>query len=142
METIDTDRILGMHGVRPSPVRTLVLKVMDTANRPLSGQDIETALESVDRSSITRTLSIFTDKGIVHTVDDGSGSVKYELCRSCGDHGRHDDTHPHFHCTRCGETFCFSDQEIPAIRLPEGFSYSSANYVVKGLCPRCRRHGQ
>lgn len=141
METIDIDHILALNEVRPSPVRTLVLKVMNASERPLSGQDIETALDSVDRSSITRTLSLFTERGIVHTVDDGSGSVKYELCRSCDRHDHHDDTHPHFHCIKCGETFCFNDQEIPKINLPEGFSYTSANYVIKGLCPRCQNHG-
>lgn len=124
-------------GIRPSPVRNLVYRTLMDSGRPVSGQDIELALESVDRSSITRTLAIFAGKGLVHTVDDGSGAMKYELCRSCGQHDRHNDTHPHFHCTRCGHTFCFEDMEIPPVPLPKGFTANSSNYVIKGICPEC-----
>ena len=54
-----------------------------------------------------------------------------------GCYASHDDRHPHFHCTSCGKTFCFSNLAIPPIPLPDGFSAVSANYVVKGLCPSC-----
>lgn len=124
-------------GMRPSPVRLLVLKTLHGASSPLTSQEIETLLETVDRSSINRTLSLFAERGLLHTVDDGSGVVKYEPCRSAGCHESHDDRHPHFHCTSCGKTFCFSNLAIPPIPLPDGFSAVSANYVVKGLCPSC-----
>lgn len=123
--------------VRVSPVRILVLRELDAASGPLSGQDIEDALQTVDRSSITRSLAIFAENGLVHRVDDGSGAVKYELCR-CGAHTEKDaDVHPHFHCLECGKTYCIDNQPIPDIVLPEGFVAQSVNYVISGVCPAC-----
>ena len=124
-------------GIRVSPVRLLVARTIAASSRPISSLEIERELQTVNRSSISRTLALFSESGLVHTVDDGTGAVKYELCRHCGE--SHDaDLHPHFHCQRCGETFCLETEAIPEVKLPEGFEAESINYVVKGLCPNCR----
>lgn len=129
------EALLASAGVKPSPVRVLVCKVLQSSQRPLSTLDIEERLVTVDRSSITRTMQLFTDRGVVHAIDDGSGSTKYELCH---DHTNDDDRHPHFHCLGCGATYCLSDLPVPpAGPLPEGFSARSVNYVIKGYCPQC-----
>lgn len=133
---MNPEQLLEHAGVRVSAIRLLVLRTLDTAHSPLSGLEIETALESVDRSSITRTLAIFTEHGVVHTVDDGSGSVKYELCRDNQPHG-HNDEHPHFHCIQCGTTICLDSELMPQIHLPNGYTAISANYVIKGKCEKC-----
>ncbi len=136
MQNSEIECMCERAGVRPSPVRSLVIRELDAAVGPISSQDIETSLQTVDRSSITRTLALFSERGLVHAVDDGSGSVKYELCRA-HDHEHHDDLHPHFRCTCCGTTYCLDSAPIPAIPLPNGFLFHSANYVIKGLCPKC-----
>lgn len=128
------------HGVRPTAVRNLILSVLDNAEHPVSGLDIETRLDTVDRSSITRALALFTEKGLVHVIDDGSGSAKYEICRAahtCPD--MHEDLHAHFHCSRCGKTYCLPSAPIPAIDLPDGFAPSTATYIITGTCPSCSK---
>lgn len=138
MKSAELETRMQTAGVRPSPVRVLILRTLIHSVSPMSSQEIESALETVDRSSISRTLALFADRGLVHTVDDGSGSIKYEACRSAEHcHYTDNDLHPHFHCTSCGATFCFSSMHIPEIELPDGFSPVSINYVVKGLCPDC-----
>lgn len=137
MESID--HLFEEAGLRPSPVRMLVARAISSAGRPVSSGELESELHTVDRSSITRTLSLFAKIGIVHSIDDGSGSVKYELCHSHSDSEADNDLHPHFHCLRCGATFCLCDSAIPPVVLPEGFQAVTANYVVKGLCPSCAR---
>lgn len=128
-------------GIRLSPVRLLIARALADAPGPVSGLEIECELATVDRSSITRSLAMFVSSGFVHTIEDGSGSVKYELCKSPHRHGDADsDLHPHFHCLSCGRTFCLSDQPIPELALPEGFIARSANMVVKGICPDCANH--
>ncbi len=134
---MDIEDILKRAGMRPSPVRVLVVREIERAGRPVSSLELERALETVDRSSITRTLVLFSAKGLVHSVDDGSGSVKYELCHHPGSDSD-EDLHPHFHCTACGRTFCLEHESIPHVALPQGFSAVSANYVIKGLCPDCQ----
>lgn len=137
------EELLIRAGIRPSPIRVMVLRCMADAPGPLSSLEMESRLDTVDRSSITRTLTLFAGCNMIHTVDDGSGAAKYELCRAPGHtghgHGTDDDLHPHFHCIGCGTTYCLDDTGIPEIPLPEGFVAATANYVIKGYCPRCRR---
>ncbi len=123
--------------IRPTPVRTLILGVLSEANNPVSSLDIEMKLLTVDRSSITRSLALFVEKGLVHIVDDGSGALKYEPCNIGIHNGHLDDSHPHFHCIKCGTTVCLNNTHIPAINLPEGYIPLSVNYVIKGFCPQC-----
>jgi len=142
MKQPESSRRLSDAGIRPSPVRTLIMRALGQSSRPMSSQEIETELETVDRSSISRALALFTEKGVVHCVDDGSGSMKYEVCRSSDCHESDNDLHPHFHCINCGATFCFDGIRIPSINLPEGFTPVSVNHVVKGICPECSRREQ
>lgn len=123
-------------GVRPSPVRLLVLGALAESEVPMSTQDIETALDTVDRSSVTRALGLFQKRGLVHAIADGTETVKYEICR--GHHTQsHSDEHVHFHCTSCGRTVCLSDTPVPAVELPEGYEARHSNYVITGVCPAC-----
>ncbi|MDE6236403.1 MAG: transcriptional repressor [Muribaculaceae bacterium] len=125
-------------GVRPTAVRIMVGRLLLTADHPLSGLEIEQVLDTVDRSTITRSLSLFTEKGIVHVIDDGSGAAKYEWCDS---HDEGDsDRHIHFHCVKCGRTFCLHSNPIPDIPLPEGFLAESANFTISGKCDKCTSH--
>lgn len=139
---------MTIHGVRPTAVRSLILATLDKAERPISSLDIETELDTVDRSTITRTLAIFVEKGLIHLIDDGSGSAKYESCRShshaCTHDdasdmhlGKHDDLHVHFRCTSCGRTECLPSSPIPHVSLPEGYTPVSANYIITGICADC-----
>lgn len=133
----DIKHLCDHAGVKVTPVRMLILRVLSEAMSPMSVLEIEQCLQTVDRSSISRAMVLFSDNHVVHTIDDGSGSVKYELCRSCCHEGEHDDLHPHFYCTECDTTVCFSDIPFPRISLPPGYLPVEANYVIKGLCPRC-----
>lgn len=142
MENREIEATLSDCGIRPSAIRTLVFKTLVNSNAPLSSQQIETALQSVDRSSISRTMALFAEHDVVHTVDDGSGSMKYEICLTQGSHpddNRADDRHPHFHCVKCGATICLDSQTIPGVALPDGYVATGVNYVVKGFCPKCQR---
>lgn len=130
------EAILREHDIKPTAMRILLVRLLMAQEHPLSAQDMEDALVTADRSTISRTLTLFTEHRLVHTISDGSGSVKYEICHSHGSHTEHDDRHPHFHCTRCGSTFCL-EASIPEISLPDGYKPESANFIITGLCPRC-----
>lgn len=126
------------HGIRPTALRLLIARELLNAKSPLSGGDIEQLLETVDRSTITRAISLFCEKGFVHVIKDGSDSCKYELCKGEGAGGC-DDLHVHFHCERCGHTECLPDLLLPGLALPEGYVSHSASYVVSGLCADCAK---
>ena len=126
-------------GIGATSNRVLVLRQLLQAECPLSLTDIDTALETLDKSSILRVLNLFLEHSLVHAVEDGRGVAKYEICH--GDHHEHSeqDMHCHFYCTGCRRTFCMEDVAVPAVPVPEGFRVESVNYMLKGLCPDCKR---
>lgn len=127
---------LEEHGIRPTAVRILVWRKLSGKKGAFALKDVEEWLPEMDRSSIFRTLRLFTEHNLLHELEDGMGQCKYCLCR-CGDEEHRG--HIHFTCTRCGRTYCFADQLIPPATLPEGFSMQEAEYLIKGTCASCRK---
>lgn len=134
--TKELENRLSSSGVRPTAVRLLIMKYLDSLSHPVSSLDIEKALQTVDRSTISRSISVFVEHHILHPIDDGSGSLKYEICR-CNDEHSIQNMHVHFRCIKCGETVCLHSTIIPKVDLPEGFEALGANYVITGLCDKC-----
>lgn len=135
---LPADPVLLMqeHGIRPTAGRILVLRTLLAEGRPLSMTEIETALESVDKSTVSRALAAFREHHLLHCIEDGSGQQRYEVCH-CPEEADDDDRHVHFHCKACGRTFCFEELPVPAVAYPAGFRVEDVNYVAHGLCPDC-----
>lgn len=134
------EELLREAGIKPTAARILIMRAMSAADHPLSMAEIGDALETVDKSVISRTLALFRAGGLIHVIQDGSESVRYELCR-CSHAGDDEDLHTHFHCERCGRTFCLHGLPVPDVQLPQGFTLHAANFVLSGLCPKCaQRH--
>ncbi len=136
MTVINVEERLRQRGVKPTAIRELVLKALWAENGPVSLSHLENILETIDKSTLFRTLSLFEKHRVVHTFEDGSGALKYEACRNPNE-CRVEDQHIHFFCTRCNQTYCLPSMRIPIIKLPEGFCAEGINYTVKGLCPHC-----
>lgn len=137
METDRIEKLFEAHGVRPTAMRLLIWRAIDGRTNTFSLQDLETELVTVDKSTIFRTLTLFAEHHLLHEIEDGSGSRKYCVCHN--DHEcAPEEMHVHFYCEKCRRTFCIDNALIPPVILPEGFSATSAEYVIKGLCPRCR----
>lgn len=131
------EQLLEKGGVKPTSNRILVLRQLMEAERPMSLIELETGLETLERSSILRVLNLLLDHDVVHAFEDGRGVSKYEICHG-EDHCSIDDMHAHFYCETCGRTFCFEDIASPRIDIPEGFRIRSVNFMLKGICPDCR----
>lgn len=129
--------ILKNADVRPTSNRVLILRHLLAANAPMSLIELETELQTLERSSIQRVLKLLADSGIVNLMEDGRGISKYEVCHT-GNNSNHDDLHPHFYCEKCHKVYCFKDVNIPHIQIPESFTVRSVNFMLKGLCPDCR----
>ena len=131
------DQILKQKNVKPTAMRQLVLDILRNNPQAVSLLEIEQQLDSVDRSTIFRTLKTFQENCIIHKIDDGTGATKFALC-SEGCSCNLGDLHAHFYCNKCGQTSCLKDHLIVQPVLPDGFSFESANYVIKGICANCR----
>jgi Fur family ferric uptake transcriptional regulator len=129
---------LEARGIKPTAIRLLVFRAMLEHPQAFSLMDMENKLDTVDKSTLSRTISLFRKKLLIHSIDDGSGSIKYSVCRSectCS----LSDLHVHFSCTRCKRTFCLENISIPEVQLPSGFLLENINFVLKGLCGHCSK---
>ena len=132
-------QLLEEHGVKPTANRIVVVKALAAAGRPMSLSELEYKILTIDKSGVFRCLTLFKEHRLVHVIEDGGDGVRYELCRS-HHHDIDDDQHPHFYCEQCHRTFCLDDTEVPLIALPHGYQMTAVNYVVKGICPECKKH--
>lgn len=127
---------LAFRGIKPTAMRILILQEMLLSEEALSLTDLEARLDTVDRSTIFRTVTLFLSHHLVHGVDDGSGALKYAVCEnSCN--CSVEDLHTHFYCEGCHKTFCLKQIHVPVVAVPSGFVLQSVNYVLKGLCDEC-----
>jgi len=136
MESLE--QLLQEHGVKPTANRLLIAKALQEAPGPMTMMELEAELETIDKSNVFRALTAFREAHLVHVLEDTGEGIRYELCHSHGeDHD--EDLHVHFYCTRCHRTYCLENLPIPAVEVPEGYLWESANYLIKGICPACRR---
>lgn len=134
--TDQAETLLLNNDIKPTANRLLVLKELLLSPYPLSLIELETNIETMDRSSISRALGILLERDIIHAFEDGRGVSKYEICH--GDsHCSIDDMHAHFYCEKCNKVYCFEDISAPHINIPAEFRIRSVNYMLKGLCPAC-----
>jgi len=135
------EEIIANAGIRVTAVRLMIWKqVRHGFDSIFSLSDLEEAMPTVDKSTLFRTLTLFSESHLLHNVDDGTGSQKYCVCH-------HDDTrqcsgHVHLTCRKCHNTFCLTDIPIPQVPIPDGFIPEENEYVVKGICTRCAKEGK
>lgn len=127
---------LNQRGIKPTAMRLLILKSMTQFERAFCLLDLETYLDTVDKSTLSRTITLFLKHHLIHCIDDGSGSLKYSVCSNeCN--CNINELHVHFYCTNCHKTFCLRNINVPTVSLPQHFTLQSINYVMKGLCDDC-----
>lgn len=108
----DLDKTLVGKDIRPTAMRLLVLDYLLNQTAAVSLNNLETYFMRSDRITLYRTLKTFEEKGLVHRIDDGSGSVKYALCpEDCS-------TQEHMICT-C--IFIVTNALKPFVCLPPTF---------------------
>ncbi|WP_028898286.1 Fur family transcriptional regulator [Prevotella sp. HUN102] len=135
---MDIINLLTRHGVKPTANRILIAEMLSKQTFPMSMKELEVKIQTIDKSNIFRTLTLFREHHLVHQVEDGDDVVRYELCTS-DNHDEDDDMHVHFYCESCHRTYCLAEISIPKVDLPEGYAQNSINYMIKGICPRCKK---
>ena len=74
-----TDKKLEQKNIKPTAMRQLVYEILEKQKKALSLYEIEQQFDNVERSTIFRTLKTFQDNYLIHSIDDGTGAVKYAL---------------------------------------------------------------
>ncbi|MEQ7799451.1 transcriptional repressor [Pedobacter sp. ASV1-7] len=135
--TQDIENVLKNKQVNPTAMRLLVLDFLTKQTAAISLNDLEKGMAPSDRITLYRTLKTFEEKGLVHSIEDGTGATKYALCEHDCDGENHHDLHVHFYCNTCKETFCLPNTRIPEMSLPKGFKQQEMNLIIKGVCQNC-----
>lgn len=136
------EELLQQYNIRPTAVRLLILKGIADFAAPFSLEDLYIFLDTIDRSTVFRTLVVFEEQHLLHSFEDGSGKKKYcfhhSVSAASTGTAHNACRHVHATCRVCGRTMCVTTQEIPLVSLPEGFEVENVNYVVTGVCARCK----
>ena len=119
MSTKQCEDMLVGKGVRPTAARILVLQKLSERTSPASLFELEAELETLDKSTISRSLALLLEHHAIHSFEDGR--------------------HIHFFCEVCRKTSCLNNIKIPVAQLPEGYIMDTINYTVKGVCPLCNK---
>ncbi|MBB4037298.1 Fur family ferric uptake transcriptional regulator [Dysgonomonas hofstadii] len=131
-------KLLEDRDIKPTSSRILVLKAMFDFDRAFNLSDLELTLDTVDKSTISRIIHLFHEHQLIHSFDDGSGSIKYSVCnKEC--HCSIDDLHAHFYCNYCKKAFCLENISIPRFQLSPIMQIESVNMVIKGYCGQCNK---
>jgi Fur family ferric uptake transcriptional regulator len=135
---MQVDQILKSNNLSVTDTRKKILGLFIGKEGALAHADIEKgAGEKFDRVTVYRTLQVFVDKGIIHTIPTPDNSIKYALCKDECSEGHHHDHHIHFQCKECGNTYCLDEVITPEIKLPKGYSPEQIEVVISGVCKNC-----
>lgn len=137
-----TNEILRSNNMSVTESRRQILNMfMQNRGGALRHADIERALDTLDRVTIYRTLQVFCEKGIIHSIPTTDGAMRYALCHGRCSEGQHHDHHVHFVCSICGATKCLEEVHIPFVRLPQGYRADNVEMVINGVCDTCYAKG-
>ncbi len=129
--------VLRAAGLRSTPSRVAVLRLLSSSAAPMSHADVAAALEEGgwDRATLYRNLLDLTRTGLAHRSDLGDHVWRFEAA------GDHEVTlHPHFVCSACGGVACLDGAVIVVPRgahAPRALTSGGVEVQVKGLCDAC-----
>ena len=127
--------ILNSHHLKRTSCREGIIDVIMQSEKALSEPEIrERLVGNYDRTTFYRSFKTLEESSIVHKIVVDNQLVKYALDNSV----THKKQHAHFYCLHCGAVRCLSEVEIEIPSLPEGYSGSEMEVVIKGTCKNCR----
>ena len=75
MSTKQCEEKLKDKGVRPTAARILILQKLSEQTYPISLLELEAQLETLDKSTISRSLAILLEHHAIHAFEDGNPST-------------------------------------------------------------------
>ena len=129
------EKILKDKGYRLTSPRKQVFSTLERAGHPLSLADLSKTVEEVDRTSIYRTIELFSTLGIIEILHIG-WKKQYELASPFQPH------HHHLRCTNCNKLVTVDlpelERAVEDFAHSYGFSLTSHTIELLGLCPDCK----
>ncbi len=154
------ENMLRNSPVRATEARINVLAVLLDNRCALSHQEVQDALQAMDRVTLYRALDCLTDAGLTHKIAGDDRVFRYSTGSEHAEHpapGGIQHQHGHFKCTRCARVFCLDDEHgqpgsepaPPSLKeqlqatlqntLGRGFQSHDIELTIKGWCADCAK---
>lgn len=131
------EELLCSAKLRRTKPRLAILSVLFGASKPITQEQIAAKLGPTGPNKVTiyRTLESFIKAGLAHKAYLRERTWHFELAHNCSE----SQCHPHFTCTNCGDTHCFTEMTLPTVKSPphKGFVIRHQRTQFEGLCPTC-----
>ncbi len=129
---------------RYTPLRRKLIRLLASADQPMTLPEILTEMQGAAMSSAYRNLAVLERAGLVVRIVAGDGFAHFELAEEFTQH------HHHLVCTSCGEV---SDVELSetvervlhdstaSVAATSGFSMMTHRLDIIGICRECAPDG-
>jgi Fur family ferric uptake transcriptional regulator len=95
---------------------------------------IKRLANKINKTTVYRLLDKLEDDGVLHYFLDSNGIKWFAKCLGCSK-SEHQDIHPHFQCTHCGNVDCL-DVKVSIPVIPNRKIINS-HILVLGICELC-----
>lgn len=128
-------------GLRSTAARISVLRSLIDARTPVTHAELAEKLvpQGFDKATVYRNLMDLSEAGMVSRTELGDHVWRFELRR---EEAGHNNEHPHFLCTQCGEVTCLSDVNVNVASMlgaktAQGLKITEV--LLKGQCKGCQK---
>lgn len=136
--------ILKEHSAYVTPTRIAVMKVLAENKGGISVSRIrKLSVIGLDRSSVHRTLQFLLKKGLILTVPNSKGNMRYIVKNFVAPKRVLPGKDPlvYFVCSKCGATELIEQATALSIKVPDNYQVNKSNVVLEGLCDKCKQTG-
>jgi Fur family transcriptional regulator, ferric uptake regulator len=124
-------------GMRQTPQREAILRVLQTSDRPLTVEEIWARMEKRQSGipTVYRNLERFVTEGWAESLLGHDQVMRFVLCRSA-------DHHHHLSCEACGRMVevdaCGIEASLEGMEKLSGYRITRHQLNLFGICPECR----
>ncbi len=123
-------------GLRLTEPRRDIFRILETKDQPLTLGEIIKTSQFAERTSVYRTLRLFTKLGIVDMIQVGF-KQRYELAEPFKAH------HHHLVCLKCGELIDLErtprlERLVSKLASAHNYELTAHHVELQGICSNCR----
>ncbi len=138
---LNAEDTLKRAGLQKTAQRLAVFDILTRAEQPLTAGDVFLCLQEeqkVNRVTVYRILSSYTQKGIIREFESKRGIHYYERAWALKP------PHPHFNCRACGTMICMTTFVSTKTwkQMVNQHDYIIENISISGICGMCRQKNE
>ena len=134
MKAVD---ILYNHNLKRTSCREGILDVVMASGEALAENEIREQLAGhYDRTTFYRSFKVLEEHQILHKIVVDNQLVKYALNNAV----TRKKEHVHFYCNECHTVECMDNVPVLHYQLPDGYSHTETEVLIKGTCATCNNH--